>query len=565
MPFLAKQHVPVPTKDILSWTFDDLSYDWDKPIYIDATNPDRHYTARTARTLIRQLAAGFRAIGVQPGDCCCIHSFNDILYPLFFLGLIAADGVFAGTNPAYTAHELAHTLKTARVKFILTQPQFLKNVLEATKKNGIPQERIIIFNPQGETAPDGFLQWKDLLRHGERDWVRFDSYEASYNAGAARLFSSGTTGLPKAAELTHYNLIAQHTLVLEADPRPYESRRLVALPLFHAAMAPGAFCAPLRMGEAMYIFPRFDLEAWLSAHEKYGITDLAAVPPIVVAAVNSPLIEKYSLKSVQTGQCGAAPLDKGMQARMRKFMAPGAPFTQVWGMTETSCVCTKHGWDAQDSTGSIGRPIPNVDVKLVDDDGEDVTAYGVRGELCVRGPTIIRGYFENAEANARDWDDEGYFHTGDICFVEEKSGLYYIVDRKKELIKVRGFQVAPPELEAVLLAHPGIVDCGVIGVPDPVREGGELPRAYIVRRTPTAGEKGAAERLSGEKAEGSPTESEIHALVTTSLASYKRLEGGIVFVESIPKNASGKILKKELRERAKGEMLEEKRARGAKL
>lgn len=200
MPFLAKEKVPLSTKDILSWIYDDLNYDENRPIYIDALEPSRYYSAKTARILIRKLAAGFRRIGVGQGDCVCLHSFNDICYPLFALGLIAAGGVFAGTNPAYTPHELAHTLRTARVKFVLTQPELLKNVLEATRANNIPNERVVIFNPKGEKAPNGFLQWKDLLAHGETDWVRFDSYEKAYNTGAARLFSSGTTGLPKVCQ-----------------------------------------------------------------------------------------------------------------------------------------------------------------------------------------------------------------------------------------------------------------------------------------------------------------------------------------------------------------------------
>lgn len=213
MPFLAKEKFPISNKDILSWLYDDLSYDWDKPIYVDGLNPSRHYTARTARTLIRQLAAGFHAIGLRENDCVCIHSFNDICYPLFFHGLIAAGGVFAGTNPAYTPHELSHTLKTAKVKFVLTQPALLKGALQAAQENQIPAERVIIFNPNGEEAPEGFLQWSDLLRHGERDWVRFDSYEKSYNTGAARLFSSGTTGLPKVSRFRRMNLDLLETVL----------------------------------------------------------------------------------------------------------------------------------------------------------------------------------------------------------------------------------------------------------------------------------------------------------------------------------------------------------------
>lgn len=431
MPFLAKEHFPVSNKDILSWTFDDLKYDWDKPIYIDGNDPKRFYSAKTARVLIRQLAAGFKAIGVKEGDCVCIHSFNDICYPLFFLGLIAAGGVFAGTNPAYTSHELSHTLKTARVKYILTQSALLKNVLDAARDCAIPEANVVIFNPKGERAPEGFLQWADLLKHGESDWVTFDSYDACYNTGAARLFSSGTTGLPKAAELSHYNLIAQQTLVYETIDHPWQAKRVVFLPLFHAAMAPGAFVGPLRSGDPMYIFPRFELEGWLRAHQEYGITDIACVPPVVVMAVNSALRHKYSLKSARLGTCGAAPLDKGLQARMQAMMGDDVPFTQVWGMTETSCIGMRHPWPATDDTGSIGVPIPNLDVKLVDDDGKDITGYNVRGEICVRGPTVIRGYFENPEANKRDWDDENYFHTGDIGYVDGKTGLYYIVDRKK--------------------------------------------------------------------------------------------------------------------------------------
>ncbi|KAF2206882.1 hypothetical protein CERZMDRAFT_115519 [Cercospora zeae-maydis SCOH1-5] len=506
MPFLAKEHFPLSYEDILSWTFDHVKYDWDKPIYIDALNDKRSISARQAKKMVRQLAAGFKAIGVQKGDCVSIHSLNDITYPIFFLGVIAVGGVYAGTNPAYTEHELTHTTKIAKAKYILTQPAFLPNILKAATANGIDKKNIIIYNPAGEKAPEGFLQWGDLFKHGETDWVRFNDYETAYQTGAARLYSSGTTGLPKAAELSHLNLTAQHMLVFETNPKPYEVRRFMPLPMFHAATAPSAFCTPLRNGDQVFIVARFDLKTWFWAHEHFQITDMGVVPPIAVQVINSPLAKQYSLKSCKVAQCGAAPLDKGPQARLQALMAPGAPCTQVWGMTETSCIATRTPYPALDATGSVGKPLPNLDTKLVDDSGKDITAHDVRGELCIRGPTVIKGYFENPVANARDWDSENFFHTGDIAYIDSQTGLYYIVDRKKELIKVRGFQVAPPELEGVLLSHPDIVDAAVIGVPDP-------------------------------------------------------LEGGVVFVDAIPKNASGKILKRLLRERAK----EERRGGGARL
>ncbi len=280
MPFLAQEHVDIPNKDILSWTFDDLKYDWDEPIYIDALNPKNSISARQARTLIRQLAAGFRANGLQPGDCFCINSFNDIHYPIFFLGLLAAGGIFTGVNPAYTPYELAHTLRIAKVKFIITQPELLQNVVKAAEQVNLAKNKIFIFNPNGESAPSGFQQWKDLLKHGEQDWVRFDDPERSRTSSAARLFSSGTTGLPKATDLSHHNLIAQHTLVYEANPRPWRSRRLFALPMFHAATSPVAFTSCLREGNKGFVTPRFDPEVWFWAHQEYEITDLACVPPV---------------------------------------------------------------------------------------------------------------------------------------------------------------------------------------------------------------------------------------------------------------------------------------------
>lgn len=304
-------------------------------------------------------------------------------------------------------------------------------MLKAAKELGIERENIIIFNPNGEKAPPGYKQWNDLLQKGESDWVRFNSEETSSNTSAARLFSSGTTGLPKATDLSHYNLIAEHTLFLEYNPRPWKSSRLLCLPFFHAATAPIAFTSTLKDGSKGYVAPRFEPELWFKAHEQFSLTDLVVVPPIAIMAINSPLNKKYSLNSVKIANVGAAPLDKVPQARMQKLIGEEVPFTQVWGMTETSCVATRFPYPEKDDTGSVGRPIPNLDLKLVDEDGKDISAYGVRGELCVRGPTIVRGYFENPEANKRDWDDEGYFHTGDIAYIEQGSEKWYIVDRKK--------------------------------------------------------------------------------------------------------------------------------------
>jgi 4-coumarate--CoA ligase len=230
---------------------------------------------------------------LQKGDCVCIHSFNSIWYPIFFLGVIAAGGVYAGTNPAYTAHELAHALRTSKAKFVLSQADLMKPVLKAAGEVGLGREKVVLFNPgyqggKADVAFEGQMMWRDLLKHGERDWERFDDYETARTTTAALLFSSGTTGLPKAAMLSHLNFVAEHTLVYEAPPRPYKAIRIVALPMFHAASAPMAHTTPLRSGEKMYVLARFDLEKWFWACEKYAVTDVTMVPPVSSSFSLSP-------------------------------------------------------------------------------------------------------------------------------------------------------------------------------------------------------------------------------------------------------------------------------------
>jgi 4-coumarate--CoA ligase len=296
-----------------------------------------------------------------------------------------------------------------------------------------------------------------------------------------------------------------------------------------------------------YVMRRFELESWLRNIERFQITEANMVPPMVIQVINSPLSKKYSLASIRNSWAGAAPLAAEPQARFKTLLRPDTPFNQVWGMSETSCIATMVHYPEHDPTGSVGRFLPNHDAKLVDDESRDITDFDVAGELCVRGPLIVKGYFNNPGANQLAWDDDGYFHTGDVAIRRRENGLWYIVDRKKELIKVRGFQVAPAELEGVLLSHPDISDAAVIGISagganaTAGEQGTELPRAYIVVK-------------SGSRM----TDADVQAYMKERLAGYKQLVGGIRFVTAIPKNASGKILKKDLKEMARLEI-------GAKL
>ena len=539
MPWLSEVHLDIPNQDLLSWMFDNPQYPIDKPIYLDATNPYRSISYRQGKALTHRLAAGFRKAGLKKGDCVCMHAFNDIYYSMVFPGIVATGGVFTGTNLSYTVHELAHAIKTAKIKFFISEPKLLPNVLRAAEDCGIPRSHLFVFDVVGkvESMPEGVRSWSWLQQQGEQDWERFDDEKLSESTPAARLFSSGTTGVPKALDMTHKNFVAQHTVVMEYKPRPYAIRRLLCNPMFHVSQIPRAHTSPFRGGYETFVMRRFEMKSWMENIERFEITECNVVPMMVVQILTSGLATPKIFRSIRYAWSGAAPLDKSLQFRFKNLLRSYAPFNQVWGMSETSCIATMAYYPQYDPSGSVGWFTPMLDAKLVDDEGNDVSDWGAQGELCVRGPIIVNGYFENAEANKRDWDEEGFFHTGDVAYVEgPKDKRIYIVDRKKELIKVRGFQVAPAEIEAALLHHPDIMDAAVIGTKPPAEES-ELPRAYVVQR-----------------AGSTLTEEDIRKFSSARLAKYKQLDGGIKFVDEIPKNASGKILKNRLREWARKEL-----------
>ncbi|KAJ9637043.1 hypothetical protein H2204_004967 [Knufia peltigerae] len=527
MPYLAVEHYPIPTTDLLTWMFDaKVPYEADKALYIDARDPSRSISCRLARQIVRRLAAGFRKAGVY--------------YPMAFLGIIAAGAIFAGLNPSYTVPEMVHAVKTADITHFLAEPEFLPKVTRAAAQCSIPSSHIFAFDTLGQSIPPklDIKSWKVLQVPGEEaDWERFDDRTLSEKTIAARLFSSGTTGLPKALNVSMWNLVAQHTLVMEASPRPYEVRRLISNPMFHASQVPRVHTSVIRSGHVSYIMRRFEMKPWLRNISRFNITEVNIVPMMVITLLASRLLssEEYSLKSLRYAWAGSAPLDKDTQARFKKHLRPDTPFNQAWGMSETTCIATWFDYPEQDLTGSVGRLLANCDAKIVDDFGNDIsgdkdkTGADVRGELCVRGPIIVPGYHRNPDANHRDWDSDGYFHTGDIAFCDSNTKKWYIVGRKKELIKVRGFQVAPTELESVLRLHPKIADCAVFGVQRSTQES-ELPAACIVLQ----------DRCQ-------MAEDEVHEYTRARLAGYKQLRGGVRFISALPRNANGKVMKNDLK------------------
>ncbi|KAH6644879.1 4-coumarate-CoA ligase-like protein [Boeremia exigua] len=520
MPLLAQEHVRIPNKDILSWMYDEPQFDHSVPIYIDAYDASNSISAEQANILIRQLIAGFRQAGVREGDTVLVHAFNSIYYPVIVLGIIGCGAIYTGSNPAYTPYELDHAFRSCAPRLVICDPEVMNDGLTAAAQgNGVSLSSILIFDTSSvkslrttsQRVLEGFASWRSLLNQGEANWVRFDDEATSRRTVAGLFFSSGTTGLPKLTKLSHYNLIAQHTLAFEKFPRPYILKRLIALPIVHAATAPSTHVSPLRSGHPQVIMRRYDPGTFLEMCAQHDITDLTLVPPQVISLLAHAMPDakkRELLRSIRLAYGGAAPLDAVTQSRFQALLSAGSPFTQ------------------DDDTGSVGRFLPNMDVKLLDDVGNELQDYSQPGELAIRGPTVTEGYV--GVPRERDFDVDGYLRTGDVLYQDKKSKLWYIVDRKKEMIKVRGFQVAPKELEGVLLEHAGIADAAVIGVKG--KDGSEMPRAYVVKKDVTL------------------SETDVQAWIKEKLARYKWLAGGVQFVESIPKSPSGKILKRLLRE-----------------
>ncbi|MCJ1314161.1 hypothetical protein MMC25_007841 [Agyrium rufum] len=403
-------------------------------------------------------------------------------------------------------------------------PALHSTVVDSAKECGIPFSRILIFNPNDEVCPEGFDTWQTLLQHAESDWNRFESEQEAQETTACLLSTSGTTGLPKLAMITHANCVARSAVLAEYAEKKYKINRLVFLPMFHAFAWPLAVTIPLREGHTTYVMPRFDMEQFLNAVETLEITETAMVPPIVLACLKNSS-SKMSLRDLQLLWCAGAPLARSSIVQMYEILSPTARVAQAWGLTECGWITTFPHCEKDDS-GSVGRLLPNTEAKLVDSQGVDIPETNCTsqiGEAYVRSPMIMKGYLGDYRAT-QDAFEKAWYKTGDITYHDR--GKWFIVDRAKDLIKVRGWSVAPSELEAVLLSHPHIHDAAVIGVN---YGGDELPLAFLVRDI------------------DSLSETEVNLYLETRLARYKRLDGGIRFVTSIPKNTSGKVLRAELR------------------
>jgi acyl-CoA synthetase (AMP-forming)/AMP-acid ligase II len=485
----------------------------DRAALVDGTS-GRTITYAELPGLVDRAAAALSRRGLRKAEVCAIFSPNTPEYAIAVLAIVRLGAIVTTASPMCTRDDLIKQLKDSRARFLIISPVVAEAGLGAAAAVGL--EHIFSFG----TLPGATVFQTLLDEPGTPPPVTIAGTDV-----VALPYSSGTTGLPKGVMLCHHNIVA-NILQLDATGhlRDGQDTLVCFLPFFHIYGLTVTMLLGLWSGATLVLMPRFELDQYLDLVERYRATTLHVVPPVVLALAKSPAVEKRDLSHVRKLFSGAAPLGAGLivQATARV----GCVLQQGYGMTEASPAthCT-----AEDPTlariGSIGVPVPLTDCRIVDPvSGADLPP-GEDGEIWVRGPQVMLGYLNRPDETRATVDADGWLHTGDIGHVDE-DGHFFVVDRLKELIKYKGMQIAPAELEGVLLSHPAIADAAV--VPRRDDEAGEIPHAFVVLKAPA-------------------TADELMTFVAQRVASYKRVRT-LDFIDAIPKSPSGKILRRALRQ-----------------
>ncbi len=508
--------IPLRDQSITERVFEGLISRPDAVVLTDGPT-GRTMTASQFMDQVKRLAGGLTEKGLGAGHTIALMAPNMPEYCTVFHGVAWAGGAITTINPTYTASEVTHQLRDAKAELLVTIPAFLDTARAAVAGTGVT-EIIVIGEAEGAT-PIAALMGSPLATQAPVDLE---------NHIVVLPYSSGTTGLPKGVMLSHRNLVVNVDQIIQAGEFRMGETCAGFLPFFHIYGMTVVMNVHLAGGGAVVTMPRFDLEMFLRISQDHKARRMWVVPPVALALAKHPMVDQFDLSSVEQVFSGAAPMGAELSDAVGKRL--NCTCLQGYGMTELSPVSHVSAPGAVKS-GSSGRVVANSACRIVDPVSGEDQAPGKEGELWIKGPLVMLGYLNNPTATASTLDADGWLHTGDIAYIDD-DGYMYIVDRLKELIKYKGFQVAPAELEATLVSLPGIIDAAVIGLPDP--EAGELPIAFVVP-APT----------------GSPSDDDIKAHFAKALSHYKQLHR-ITRVEAIPKSASGKILRRLLRDQVTG-------------
>jgi acyl-CoA synthetase (AMP-forming)/AMP-acid ligase II len=512
--------VEIPEVPLTEFVFAGAHEHAERPALVDGVS-GRVLTYAQLASAVRAAAAGLARRGFVKGDVLALFSPNLPEYVVAFHAAATLGGVVTPANPMYTAEELGKQLSDSGARWLVTVPPLLERARGASAGQGLRE--LFVF---GEA--EGATPFASVLGGGADDLpeVEIDPREDL----VVLPYSSGTTGVCKGVMLTHHNLVANLAQIRGAGHDWRDETLVCVLPLFHIYGLSVIMNHGLRCGSTLVTLPRFDFEQLLRTMQEHRVTLAPVVPPIILALSKSPLVDAYDLSALRTVFSGAAPLGAGQSRECEERL--GCTVIQGYGMTEASPV-THLSAPGRNRPGAVGLCVPNMECRLVSTETGEEVATGERGEIHVRGPQVMKGYLGRPEATAQTVDADGWLHTGDVAYADEE-GFFYVVDRAKELIKYKAFQVAPAELEAVLLTHHSVADAAVI--PSPDDDAGEVPKAFVVLK------------------EGHGlTEAEVMGFVAGHVAPYKKVRR-VEFVAQIPKSPSGKILRRLLveRERARG-------------
>ncbi|KAJ1913915.1 hypothetical protein IWQ60_009024 [Tieghemiomyces parasiticus] len=531
--------IVIPEVDVAAFIIDtiDQSPYWQdpqRPVYIDAKTGET-VTIGEMVSNATAIASGWQSVARLPrGAVVALLSPNDVHYAVALLSVTLAGGIATPVNPAYTVDELVHQLKDSGTTFIVADRDFLEIAGQAASKVGIAASNILALQPHRHGTSTKSLY--DL--RCDRPVRRLSLHRDEVHTTAAYLcYSSGTTGRSKGVETTHYNVVANVCQVRTFNrlmASVQDDRYWIGiLPFYHIYGLHTLLHLNLVQGCPVVSMRKFDMLNFLESVPKYRINYAHLVPPIILWILRHPAVKSHDLSSLVGITCGAAPLPLALAKEFGHRFSSIA-LTEGYGMTELSPVSHMAPRESR-YVNSIGVLMPNTEARFVDDSGR-VLGYNQTGELCIRGPQVMKGYLNNPEATRATVDSKGFLHTGDVGHVNE-DGYFFISDRKKELIKYKGFQVAPAELEALVITHPQVQDVAVIGMHDHEHVT-EVPKAFVVSADPS---------LVRTEVDQRTLAADIVQFVNCRVANHKRLRGGVEFVSEIPRSATGKILRRVLR------------------
>ncbi|MBB2991507.1 acyl-CoA synthetase (AMP-forming)/AMP-acid ligase II [Mycolicibacterium iranicum] len=531
--------VDIPTTSVYDYLFSGFSGpddpDLDRVALIDATS-GRQTTYREMVARIDSFAGALAARGIGVGDVVGLLAPNSSAFAVAFHGILRAGATATTINALFTAKDIAKQLTDSRARMLITVTPLLAQAEEGAAAAGLGDEDLVVLDGAGRDGSGdgaGHPNATDLLASdAPAPEVNF----APSSHLAVLPYSSGTTGNPKGVMLTHRNLVANVAQIRPLHGMVPDDVVLAVLPFFHIYGMTVLLNAAVHARARLVIMPSFDLDGFLRNIAEHRCTIAFIAPPVAVALAKHPLVDEHDLSSLNVVMSGAAPLDADLGHAVAKRL--GCKVVQGYGMSELSPVSHITPFDGgrldmhdEAPLSSVGWTVSNAASKLVDPEtGDEIgipeEGLSKTGELWFKGPNVMAGYLNNEAATEETIDADGWLHTGDLAQVDSR-GLVYIVDRLKELIKYKGYQVPPAELEAVLLSHPDIADAAVIGVRDD--EGEEVPKAFVVTQ-------------SGAEL----TDAEVIEFVAGQVAPYKKVRQ-VQFIDAIPKSASGKILRKDLR------------------